>query len=656
MRIFLICYQLFLIYFSQCLFAQEIDSLYTDDKLENFIENNTEEELETFADILDELRNSPLNLNEVTYSDLMQIPILSSIEAAAIIDYRNKYGRFFSIYELKNIPTIQLDKAVVLTSFFYVEQMETEATFFDSHFDGIKFELRSRMINDLQSRSAFSSGKYQGSSFKQYNRIKVTSNNLFFSLLTEKDAGEKNLADHYKYYVGLKNIWHIKKLIIGSFLFEHGHGLALWSPYSSSKGAEIIQPLFNTSNSVKEFSGSLESYYFNGIASNFEINNFNATLFYSKNFFDASIDSTTETVKSIRGDGYHRTDSELDSKNNLSANAIGLQFGYSFGSMLKINLLHFNTTFNRSFLPENNYGVSGREFSVSSVAYESRYNNIYLSGEIANANNASALINSLAFQENRKFGLIISYRYYPINYRSLYANGFSESSTTNESGLYLGLTSVNNFGSFKFYADIYSTLNAASIGGLPLNGNDFLFDWQKNFGKDLELSIRYKSKTEEEKVNIENSISSSEVIKNRLRAEIKYGFDKIKFRNRIESVDVKGSSIQNEFGFLLFHDTKLFIALDVLLHARIIFFNTDTYASAIYEFENDVPGVLINLPMYGEGMRWYLVGKVLTLNPFIISFKYSETIKPLAKNLSSGDSEIRGNIDNRFSLLVEVKF
>ncbi len=63
-----------------------------------------------------------------------------------------------------------------------------------------------------------------------------------------------------------------------------------------------------------------------------------------------------------------------------------------------------------------------------------------------------------------------------------------------------------------------------------------------------------------------------------------------------------------------------------------------------------------NLAMYGNGIRWYLMIRYRPLNFMNISAKYSETYKPDETSLSSGDNQINGNLDNRFSLQIDLSF
>jgi hypothetical protein len=58
--------------------------------------------------------------------------------------------------------------------------------------------------------------------------------------------------------------------------------------------------------------------------------------------------------------------------------------------------------------------------------------------------------------------------------------------------------------------------------------------------------------------------------------------------------------------------------------------------------------------MFGEGMRWYIILRYKPFRIFILSLKFSETYKPKAKTISSGNNEIEGNIDNRVSFQLDV--
>ena len=56
-----------------------------------------------------------------------------------------------------------------------------------------------------------------------------------------------------------------------------------------------------------------------------------------------------------------------------------------------------------------------------------------------------------------------------------------------------------------------------------------------------------------------------------------------------------------------------------------IFFRTDSYDSRLYEYENDLPGLMKNVGLYGKGVRWYALAKGRVLGKVHLSLKYSIT-------------------------------
>ena len=69
-----------------------------------------------------------------------------------------------------------------------------------------------------------------------------------------------------------------------------------------------------------------------------------------------------------------------------------------------------------------------------------------------------------------------------------------------------------------------------------------------------------------------------------------------------------------------------------------------------------MPGTLISPALFGEGIRWYFVARIKPYNKVTISFKYSETFKPKENSMGSGLLEMDGNLDNRFSIQLDLNY
>ena len=57
------------------------------------------------------------------------------------------------------------------------------------------------------------------------------------------------------------------------------------------------------------------------------------------------------------------------------------------------------------------------------------------------------------------------------------------------------------------------------------------------------------------------------------------------------------------------------------------FFESDSFDSRLFQYENDLPGVLTNRALFGRGNRWYLLVKYQPLKKFAAYLKYSETYR-----------------------------
>jgi hypothetical protein len=79
---------------------------------------------------------------------------------------------------------------------------------------------------------------------------------------------------------------------------------------------------------------------------------------------------------------------------------------------------------------------------------------------------------------------------------------------------------------------------------------------------------------------------------------------------------------------------------------RLIVFETDSYAARLYEFESDVIGAFSAPPMYGRGMRWYVMCSAEPWRNVSFSTKYSETVK--------WDSNPAGGAESQVTFQLEV--
>ncbi|MFH1194467.1 MAG: helix-hairpin-helix domain-containing protein [bacterium] len=642
------------------LYSQDDTTSVSGETFEDLIEESSvDAEDSQLLDLFEQLQDNPININKAEPSELLVIPFIDYKSSQLIIDYRKKRGAFFSKYELFSVK--DLDTAVIRKILPFVTTARYDET--DSRdlitFSPIEIKFRSRIISDLQTRNGFIEDDYAGSKIKSYNRLKLNiGENIKAGFLIEKDPGESEFNDFSSFNIMFENVSFKNRVIFGDFLFEFGKGLAAWSPYSFSKGSDAVGSISKRNRNIVPYTSADENKFFRGVAASAKLDEIILTGFYSDKMVDANIDSITGLVTSLPLDGYHRTENEMLKRKTLSQRAFGLSADYSPFYFLRLSAMYMCTEFSNQLLPSAIYDFSGSKFDVFSFAYNIFYGIVTVGGEFAYNRTSVASINNVEFKVNKNFTFVTSIRSYPRNYTSLFANGFGEGSATqNELGIYNGFRWRTDYGTFNFYYDQFKFPYATYYNPVPTSGSEYLVNYSVKPFRNSTLQLRYKNESKEVLTDVNEESVIKDRITQQIRAELIYNILKdVRLKTRVEYLSYQIDGIDaDEDGFLIFQDVN-FNALDNLkVYCRLIFFDTDSYNSRLYEFENDIPGTITNSPMYGKGVRWYVLAKYKLFKNLSISARYTELYKPDEETLGTGLSEIEGNVENKFSLQLDVE-
>ena len=659
-----------LLLFSVLIFPQT-DSSYiqTEEIFDDLLQESPEEtDPSALYEVLEDLLRNPADINTASLNELQRVPYIDATIAGMIINHRQKYGLFFSTNELYSISDIPQELIKKIIPFVKVSPVGPIVSAPDGDEDLLQnlsgksnIYLRSRVVNDLQTREGFTDGRYSGSKYDIYNRMQIKyDDNYQLGLLTEKDAGEKNLNEFSSYHFSVKEFGLLKNIVIGDYHLGFGQGLALNSPYGFSKGADAIYPVKRKDGKIRPYTSSTENNFFRGAAATVELDNLSFSAFFSKNKFDANIDSISGQILSTPIDGLHRTESEISKRKTAEETFLGGRIDYSISGFLRAGVLYYRSSFNHPFSQSSIFDKAGDEFSYSSFYYDIIHKNINIFGEAVYDGKSVASINNLQISITGDLVFISSIRSYPRNFTNLHGFGFGEKSgdTQNEFGIYTGIRWVSPIGIINFYYDQFKFPYATFDNPLPSDGNELLVDITSKPLNKLETGIRYRFENKEITETPDDNKLILRRLKQSIRTEVLYDFTKnLRWKGRFEYNHFRiaqAGVVEN--GTLIFQDLKLILASDINFYGRIIFFHTDSFNSAIYEYENDLTGALSNLAMFGEGIRWYFLLRYKPLKLLTLSIKYAETYKPKEKSLSSGDSGIIGNLDNRLSIQLDFNY
>jgi Helix-hairpin-helix motif len=656
---------------------------YQEKLLENTLEDSEDSKL---LDQIEYLKTKPVDLNKASREELEVIPYMTTMVAKKIIDYRTYNGNFKSKRDILKIDGVSQDIYEKIKVFVVVKNAVTdyvkdetgkvykEDEYLSGNvFKNIDVKFRSRVQQDLQTRQGYKTGDYPGSQQKVYNRLTGLYSGRDYdiggNLTIEKDAGETNYADFSSGYLELNNWKFVKKALVGDYILNFGQGLGMWTSLAYSKGSEAVDIIKKRSFNIDSYRSTNEVQFFRGAATNLEYKNYNFMVFYSNNYFDASIDTTFNEVSSIYFDGYHRTISEQNRKNSGMEQLIGGRAFADYG-FLRLGATYWTSKFSKPVLPDSSkqlYNFAGDKANMLSVDYDVVYKNFNLFGEFARSQASNvAGVSALQIALTKGASAIFLYRNYPENFAPVHSFGFGENNgnTQNENGVYAGLSLKPLKGlSVDTYFDQFKFPYRTYFNPVSTSGNDFLLNSEYKFSKNFLVYMKYRNKNKEETRTITDEYDRSvKKIDNRNQMNIRLGFDydlssDMRVKSRYEYVMVNYDNYGgNNKGFLFYTDFRALLTKNISASTRFVVFQTDDYDSRVYEFEDDMKGVMSNVGLYGSGTRWYLV---LRYKPYAfgeLTLKYSATYMDGVKSISSGNDLIEGDLNNRFNIGLELNF
>jgi hypothetical protein len=182
------------------------------------------------------------------------------------------------------------------------------------------------------------------------------------------------------------------------------------------------------------------------------------------------------------------------------------------------------------------------------------------------------------------------------------------------------------------------------------------FDNSLNSKTSFYTRLNYKSKTAQKREN--NSITFYQRDKLGLRISGEHIFSKhFKLRSQIDFVHINNANVINsELGVAAFLEGTVRITNWLKIQGRSTYFSTDSYTSAIWQFEYYYPGYSYSPALYLEGMRSYLAVQLSPSKWFDIHFRYVNLYKFDEESLDENYEKINTNQQNRIYCQFDFKF
>ena len=591
------------------------------------------EAVSIYIERLNELTENQVKINSSDPDEISRLFFLSDFQVKALTDYIHTSGKILSVYELAAIPGFDKETVEMVTPFITLEIKTV------NNQDFVRW--KNLMISNFSIKSSKNDTSSLGSQWKILTKYKFTSGGFSGGFTTEKDPGEKLLSgnppmpDFLSAYISFTGTGHVKKIIVGDYSTRFGQGTNINT--GIRRGLSLTTPGYMSANDeIKPYTSTEENKFFRGIAAEFSVKNLDLLLFFSKNDVDAKITSSTGSqnyhIENFYLEGVHNTPSLLQKKDAVSEQACGISLSYNFTN-LKVGLVWSENKLSLPFIPTVNdpgkiFDFTGTSNNLYSVYYNSIIKKILLYGELSSGeNNKYAIIQGISFRPSDRLAINFLFRNYTPGYTAFYGQGpGSGSKTTNEKGclgnfnfeaarhLFIsGGCEVQHFPWLKYRCSspsmgIRKELKARFLPSDNL-AIDASYDYRLSMADNTEtpgIAKQEKIVTRSYKVSARYSVNNNLVLGARLDYKIAYP--------------------EGGRGIILFQEISYsFSKIPVTLWGRYCLFNTDSWASRIYTYENDMLYSLSIPALSGEGSRFYFMAKWKISDIAEVRIKYGIT-------------------------------
>jgi hypothetical protein len=169
--------------------------------------------------------------------------------------------------------------------------------------------------------------------------------------------------------------------------------------------------------------------------------------------------------------------------------------------------------------------------------------------------------------------------------------------------------------------------------------------------------LKYENKNEAANIAGFNQRVSLNKSRYEFRLELQSIIDKkTRLKVRYETNFINFSEyFANENGNLAYIELQYQLTSDLKLFGRYSIFNTQSFNSAIWQYEYAMAGYTTTTPLYGKGSRYFITG-VYEINKNIsVNLRYSNTLFNFRESIGSGNLELNDNNDARLLMQIDLK-
>lgn len=269
-------------------------------------------------EMISALIQNPLEINNCNERQLEESGLFTPFQVFGIMKYKNKYGPFFSVYEMAAIPGFSQEWLRLIHPLLLFEPPKTPSD---------RMHAGGRSITNLSGRRPRSEAYenehdepvYAGKPFRMTSRFRYDYGaNWSAGIAYDKDPGEKIMnqkyPEHLAGYLMVTPQKMVSRIILGNFRIHRGMGIVHGTGFTAGN----ISPQLNgyRRSFAKAFASTMEYNYYRGIYLSADPGKWNTDLFCSFRPVDLSLFRLKERrdlFDRLSGTGLHRTQKERNS-------------------------------------------------------------------------------------------------------------------------------------------------------------------------------------------------------------------------------------------------------------------------------------------------------------------------------------------------------
>ncbi len=652
-----------------------------------------DDDLSSLTDIWNYYRKNPLNLSRATKEDLQELQLLTDIQINYLLKHREKNGYLITVYELQSIEDFDLATIKKILPFIYVSDNFNSAFFsLREMFKDGKHEIVSRLQRTLEKQAGYSipdsvklkkpNAYYLGDPNRVFTRYRFQyTNAVSFAISGEKDAGEqffkgtqKQGFDFYTGHIAIRNIKFVKTLVVGDYQATFGQGLTLWQGFAFGKSASPMN-IKRYGSGIKPYYSFDENRFFRGIATTLRYKKMEFTGLVSHKKIDANTiagdtlpngEIDVVGVSSLETGGLHNTNALMKDKGTITQTVFGGNAAFNNRS-LHIGMTGQSTHLSKELIKSptlyNQFEYSGKSNIVGGIDYNYVFKNINLFGEYTmSSSSGKAFCQGIIVALDPKLTFSAHYRNFDRNFQNLFGNAISENTLPqNEKSIYIGMEAkIFKSLTLSLYMDQYKFSWIKSGVSAPSIGRDIFAQLNYTPTKKIDMYVRFRHRTKFENSQVDNLYDYLVPYE---QSNYRYNLSvqltpEIKFKTRIEYTHIHKANEPDENGVALIQDLiykKLTFPLSFTL--RYAVFDTKSYDSRVYAYENDVLYSYSVPALYYKGQRAYFLVNWDITRQFEIWVRVARTVYDNQTVISEGSlNQIDANHKTEVKVQARLKF